>query len=119
MIAGPTSLTLIENEDFGPLVGTYYADYDAGTLFDFTGYTAQMMFRVNIADAAPVLTIVPVLGGTAGTFSISLTAAQVSALVAAIPSLSGVWDIVLTSVGGLKTHLFTVSPLILMRSVTR
>ena len=119
MILGPYSLTVVENEDFGPLVFTYYPNDTTSPPFDFTGYTAQMMIRANVPDAAPVLTLVPALGGVAGTLSISLTAAQCSALVAAIPSLQGNYDILLTSPGGKKSHFIPISPFIIARSVTR
>lgn len=119
MIIGPYSLTVVENEDFGPLVFTYYTDFDSGTLFDFTGYTAQMMVRANVPDVAPVLTLTPTLGGSAGTLSVSLTAAQCSGLVASIPSLVGNYDILLTSPSGKKSHFVPISPLVIQRSVTR
>lgn len=115
----PFPLTIEENVDMPALVFTYYPNGLSGPPFDFTGYTASAMFRENLDDAAATLTLAPALGGAAGTISVSISAAQASALVAAWSKLTGFWDILLTAPGGAKSHFFSQSPVTLIRSVTR
>jgi hypothetical protein len=117
MIVGSFGLSVVENEDFGPLVFTYYPAGQSSPPFDFTGYVASMMVRDSAGDA-PVLTITPVLGGAAGTLSISISAAQCLALVSSLPSLTGYYDILLTAPSGTKTYFIGKSPFSVQRSVT-
>ena len=87
--------------------------------FDLTGYTASMMVRITANDSLPVATYSPALGGTAGTIAIGFTSAQTSSLLALLPSFVGIYDVLLTSAIGVKTHFIPNSPLLILRSVTR
>ena len=115
-------LTIEENADrsgAGAIVFTYYTNYEAGTTFDFTGYTASAMFRQNVSDAAPTLTLTPTLGGAAGTITLSWTAANANTLVAAWSNLAGRWSLMLTSGGGTESYFIGDSPVALARRSTR
>ena len=112
-------ITIRENEDSDPIVFTYYPNGTGAAPFDFTGYTASMMIRSNVADAAPVLTLTPSLGGAAGTLTIpSITAAQANALQTSLATI-GWFDVVLTAPGGTKSHFIGASSITVKRSVTR
>ena len=117
-IFGEYGITLQENSDFGTITFTVYAS-QGGAPVDLTGYTAQWMVRKLIGDAAPVGTYTPALGGSAGTVALTLTAAQVNTLVAAMNYTDGVHDVLLTSPGGVKTYLISPSKAAVARSVTR
>jgi hypothetical protein len=78
---------------------------------DLTGYTAMMQFRPYVLgpllfDASPYL----VLGGTAGTITLTIPAAQT----AGFTWWQGFYDLILTSPSGIVTRLLegtvTVSP---------
>lgn len=74
---------------------------------NLTGYTAVAQFRPTIATA-PVLTLSSVtggitLGGAAGTITLGATATTTAALAAG----DGVWELELTSGGGVVTRLLT------------
>lgn len=129
-IGGQLPLDLIENEDFSINLGPYYpSGYVTTSAFngamDFTGWSAQQMFRQNMDDVAPVLTLTPtfITDSTTGTYLsvlvVSLTAAQVNGLVTSLPSLSGYHDILLTGPAAQKLHYTIQSPVTLIRSVTR
>lgn len=80
---------------------------------NLTGYTAVAQFRPTIATA-PVLTLSSVttgitLGGVAGTITLQATATTTTALAAG----EGVWELELTSSGGVVTRLLTGAYIIL------
>ena len=115
-------LTLEENADYDQGNGLTFALVKAdNTAFDLTGYTCSMMVRINPNDAAPVVTYTPTLGGVAGTILFLFTAAQNSTLygLLAAPGGVGLYDILLTSIGGIKTHVVFQSTIIVTRSITR
>lgn len=117
-IFGEYPIVLQENSDFATVVFTISTS-PGGPAVDLTGYTAQWMVRKLIGDAAPVGTYTPALGGSAGTVALTLTAAQVNTLVAAMNYTDGVHDVLLTSPGGVKTYLISPSKAAVARSVTR
>lgn len=117
-IFGEYAITIQENSDFPTVVFTVTTSV-GGSAVDLTGYTAQWMVRKLIGDVAPVGTYTPALGGTAGTVALTLTAAQVNTLVAAMSYADGIHDVLLTSPGGVKTYLISPSKVAVMRSVTR
>lgn len=124
---GPWPITLTENEDWpqlgGPVQFVYYPNGYPGTAFNFTGYTASWYVRINANDASPVTMYTPTLSSTVSaysdTWSMSLTHAQVNALVALLPNLTGYTDVLLSSGTGVNVHLFSISPLSIVRSATR
>ena len=74
---------------------------------NLTGYTAVAQFRPTIT-AAPVLTLSSVtsgitLGGAAGTITLQATATTTAALATG----EGVWELELTTSGGVVTRLLT------------
>lgn len=74
---------------------------------NLTGYTSVAQFRPTIS-ASPVLTLSSVsggitLGGAAGTITLGATATTTAALAAG----DGVWELELTSSGGVVTRLLT------------
>ena len=100
-----------------------------GTPIDLTGYTAEMQVRATILESTVILTMTPELGGTAGTVTLHLSNAQLtppalnlktihvgpqtvtesladgSVLVGTGPT--AVYDLILTSAGGVKTCLIS------------
>ena len=115
-------LSLEENADYDQGNGiTFALKKPDGTAFDLTGYSCSMMVRINPNDAAPLVTYTPTLGGVAGTILFTFTAAQTSTLygLLAAPGGVGIYDILLTSGGGTKTHVVFQSPIIVTRSITR
>lgn len=86
-----------------------------GVLLDLTDYTARMQARVSYASGTTVLNMTTansqiVLGGTAGTIVLKLTASQTAALTAGVY----VYDLELVSPSGEVTRLLegtiTVTP---------
>ncbi len=78
----------------------------AGVPIDLTGYTAKMQVRQRYASDDAVLSLSTtagtiVLGGVAGTINITGPAADT----AAITIKQGVYDVELTSAGGIVTRL--------------
>ena len=78
----------------------------AGAPIDLTGYTAKMQVRQRYASDDAVLSLSTtagtiVLGGVAGTINITGPAADT----AAITIKQGVYDVELTSAGGIVTRL--------------
>lgn len=68
---------------------------------DLTGYTVVAQIRENVIPAAALLfTLTTVIGS--GTVTVSATAAQ-TALWSSWPGARAVWDLVLTSSGGVPT----------------
>jgi len=104
-LIGSYPITLVEGEDFGPIVLTYYPVV-GGSPANWAGYTATWVFRKNLADVAAAATFTPTLGGSAGTLTLSLTAAQVATVLAALSYGSGYHGVQLTSGGGVKTMYF-------------
>lgn len=81
---------------------------DNGTPFDLTGYTARMQVRATIAAASALIDLTSpsggiVLGGTAGTIAITITAAQTAALTIS----SGFYDLELIDAGGAVRRLLS------------
>lgn len=86
-----------------------------GVLVDVTGYTADMQVRTDVDSATVVVELSTangriVTGGTNGTFTLTLTAAQTAALTAG----SYVYDLEVTSTTGVVSKIlrgsFTVDP---------
>jgi|Laugrefabdmm15sn_1035127.scaffolds.fasta_scaffold11175_4 hypothetical protein len=87
-----------------------------GTAINLTGYTARMQARSTYDTATAILSLTSaagdiVLGGVAGTITITASATVTAALTA---PWSGVWDLELVSGGGVVTRLLegaaSVSP---------
>ncbi len=81
-----------------------------GNPINLTGYTAKMMARVDVTDAAPQITWGTttgeiVLGGTAGTITFNVSAAATAALATANQTTVWAYDLVLTSSGGVADRL--------------
>lgn len=114
----PYPITIVENEDLLPISFSYYPVAN-GPVFSLSGYTAQMMVRLAIGDAAPLATYALTVDGTAGTVTFQLTATQATALAVLLAYGSGVYDILLTSFFGVKVHMVPASPISVQRSVTR
>jgi hypothetical protein len=90
-----------------------------GALVNLTGYTARMMARVNVNSATPFISLTTensgiALGGTAGTITLSMTAAQT----AAINETVGFYDLELVSGGGIVTR-FLQGMVTISREITR
>lgn len=118
-------LTVDENADF-VLSPAWIWLSAAGSPIDLTGYTASMMVRKAIADTTPLLTLSSgsgiTLGATAGTIVVSITQAQVNALVASLTAagarLAAFYDLLLTSSGAVHTR-FSEGMLAIDRAATR
>lgn len=86
----------------------------AGALVNLTGYTAAMKIRPTVESSTVSLSLTHAsgltLGGVAGTVTITISAAQTTAL----DSGTFVYDLKVTSAGGVATRLVegtvTVSP---------
>lgn len=91
------------------------------TPFNFTGYTARMMIRGVVGDAAPItggsLTTASgiVLGGAAGTITLAIDAVTT----AAFEVRSYVYDLEIVSAGGVVTPILYGTVLVPRREVTR
>lgn len=115
-------LIVRENADY---TAEFLAQNPDGTAVNFTGATAaQLMVRADISDAAAVLTLALgagiTLGGTAGTITIAITAAQASGLATSglVLRKRGAYDLIVTdSLGKKQTYLEGV--LQMFRSPTR
>jgi hypothetical protein len=92
---------------------------DAGVAVNLTGYTARMQVRATLESASTLVELTTAnsriaLGGTAGTISLTIAAADTAALTAG----RGVYDLELVSGSGIVTRLLqgvaTIS-----RNVTR
>ncbi len=96
----------------------------AGAPITLVGYTAQMMVRASRADAAPLLTLTQAsgitLGGAGGSIVVTVTQAQVNALVAALVSkrLVAFYDLLLTSGSAIHTR-FSEGIVTIDRAATR
>jgi hypothetical protein len=116
-------LALDENADF-VLSPPWVWLSAAGAAIDLTGYTAQMMIRQDRADAAALLTLTQAsgitLGATAGTIVVTVTQAQVNALVTALVAtrLVAYYDLLLTSPGSVHTR-FSEGLVSIDRAATR
>lgn len=80
----------------------------SNTPIDLTGWTASMHCRAHISSTTPFLTLTTengyiTLGGTAGTITLSVPAP----IIAAITDTGGVYDLLLTSSGGVVTKLLS------------
>jgi len=96
-VVGEWPLTLERGADFQLPPFTYYSTWTGNTttstLFNFTGMTADCSFRINPNDTSTILTLVPVLGGSAGTYTLPLiTAANIETLWAATGGAQCWWD---------------------------
>jgi hypothetical protein len=117
-------LVLDENADWSPSPAWSYTNA-GGIAIDLTNYTATMMVRRAIADAAPILTLTApgggvVLGGALGTVTPTITRAQVNALVASmLPNrLIAYYDLALISWQGSRVR-FSEGQLAIDRAATR
>lgn len=87
---------------------------------DLTGWTARSMVRHLVADVNPVLSFTSsppaglVLGGTAGTIALTITATQTAALAIT----TGFWDLELVAPDGTVTRLLQ-GPVTVSDEVTR
>lgn len=84
----------------------YWKD-ENGALVDLSGYTAAATFRSSIEDATAIIELSTggsgiVLGGAAGTITLTMTAAQTAALTA--PD-QGVWQLEMNNGSGVITRL--------------
>ena len=123
-VIGTYPLVLEQNADRPAIVFTWYPTWapgNKGTPFNFSGYTASAMFRINVADVSPALTLTPTLGGVAGTLTIpTITASQVNTLYALLPSNASLWwDCIITSGGGAITRWIDHSKVTISPAVTR
>jgi hypothetical protein len=76
-------------------------------LVDLTNYTARMMVRALIGDASPIVDLTTenggiALGGALGTVTLTITAAETTALGA---PLNAVYDLEVIDSGGIVTRL--------------
>ncbi len=81
-----------------------------GAAIDLTGYTAQLMARVDITDTAPQITWGTttgeiVLGGTAGTITFNVSAATTAALNTLEETTTWAYDLVITSASGIAERV--------------
>lgn len=80
-----------------------------GTAVNLTGYSAYMQVRPTYSSAAALIDIDStseiVLGGAAGTITVTIPAS----VTAAVPAGNYVWDIELVSGGGIVTRLLNGS----------
>lgn len=93
-----------------------------GTPINLTGYTARMMVRLKISDAAPLLTFTTenggiALGGALGTIDITGLATLTDAI-QTTKVLVGVYDLELVSPTGVVTRLIEGAAVIIPQ-VTR
>ena len=91
----------------------------SGSAVDLTSYTARMQARASVTSATVVLDLTTanskiVLGGTAGTITITVSAADT----AAITQQSLAYDLELVSAGGVVTRLIE-GQIVLSPEVTR
>lgn len=121
-VIGDFPLVLEQNADRPAIVFTWYPNWTPasnGTPFDFSGYSSQAMFRQNVGDVSSLLTITPVLGGTAGTLTVGpIVAATVNTLLAALSGNTCWWDIIITSGGGAITKWIEASKVTIRGTVT-
>ena len=99
------------NYDITIYQGTSYSQQftwkdQSNALVNLTGYSARMMARTSIDAAAPFITLTTansgiVLGGSAGTITLSMSDTQTSALA----STSGVYDLELIDGSGKVSRL--------------
>lgn len=92
---------------------------NAGALVNLTGYTGRMFIRDDLEDASTLLEITTAnsrmtLGGAAGTVTFAVSAA----LTAALPAKACVYDLELTSSGGIVTT-WVRGNVVIRRKVTR
>ncbi len=103
MTAGTYTVTIEQGASFSlPLT---WKD-PLGTAIDLTGYTARMHVREDVESSTAFITLTTenggiALGGTAGTITLSMTAAATAALTQS----KGVYDLELVSGGGSVTRL--------------
>ena len=122
---GVLPLKLERAADYPAFTLTYYSvwtgDPSTSTPFNFTGMSADCMFRVNADDtSSPVLSLTPTLGGAAGTYTIPLiTVANIETLWAAFgPGRKGCWDCRFTNAGS-PVRVVDHSPVLITSGVTR
>lgn len=109
MSTPPLNLTLSiwQNQTFNDVLT--WQD-TTGAPINLTGYTAQMMTRANLTDAAPQTTWGTttgeiVLGGAAGTITFNVSAAATLALPTAGQITTWFYDLVLTAPGGVADRV--------------
>lgn len=115
-MAGTYNITIEQGADFDLLMTWKDA---AGTPIDLTGFSARMQCRASLADATLLLDLTTanghiVLGGTAGTIRLLLTAAETAALT----WTRGIYDLELVSSAGIVTRLLSGS-IVVSPEVTR
>lgn len=101
---GRLPLKLERGADFPSFFFTLYSVWTGNaatsTPFNFTGMSADCLFKTNLSDSSAVLTLSPTLGGAAGTYTIPLiTAANIETLLVAWPTGIGWWDCRYTNAG--------------------
>lgn len=115
MRAGTYNITIDQGTDWSLVLTLTNSD---GTLVNLSGYTARMQIRRDYDSATVVMDLTTqngriVLGGAAGTITMSLTAALTSTI-----TRNGVYDIELVSAGGQVSRPLR-GDVILRREVTR
>ena len=110
MIAGIYNITCEQGTDFTRSCILKYPDPADSTgstylLYDLTGYTARMQIRRTLESATTEIELTTensgiVLGGTAGTFVITMTNAQTAAL-----DSDGVYDLEIISGAGIVSRV--------------
>lgn len=103
-VVGVWPLTLERGADFQLPPFTYYSTWTGvvatSTPFNFTGMSADCMFRISPNDTSTILTLTPSLGGAAGTYTLPLiTAANIETLWAATVGAKCWWDCRFTNAG--------------------
>jgi hypothetical protein len=104
MSAGNKNLTIDQGADF--FITFVYKD-SAGVPINLTGFTANMQLRANYDSALAALSLSTNPSGgititpTLGQISVRATAAQTGA----VPALDYVYDLEITSSGGIVTRL--------------
>lgn len=106
MTAAPIDLTVFA-ENGATFVQVLIWEDPAGVPIDLTGYTARAQVRPVPASDRVLLSVSSpssgiVLGGVAGTVTLTFSAAQTAALP---HGRVGVWDLLLTSPTGIVTRL--------------
>jgi hypothetical protein len=103
-MAAKYKITILQGETFDKTI--VWKSGDPSNLVNLTGYTARMQIRKKYGDAVVLLSLTTengkiILGGTAGTIQLLLSATDTSA----IDWVAGVYDLELVSSGGVVKRL--------------
>lgn len=115
---GETDFIIYQGATFSRVI-TWTAD---GSPVNLTGYSARMQFRTDYADNSGTIALDLttsgggiVLGGAAGTITVTATGAQT----AAITALGGHYDLELYAGGGEPVYRLLMGDWVLSQEVTR